>query len=158
MADLNGDGVINTTDQNLVLSNWGTTSPGNRQAGDTNADGNVDNDDLALITTNFGAGVGSTTLHTPSNYSAKLPFSGAALSTIAFQGLRLDETTGLIDNRYRVYDPRLQRYLQPDPLGYPDGLNRYAAYHVLRRGVDPNGQEYIPIRASGVFSGSIRTP
>ena len=37
-----------------------------------------------------------------------------------------DEETGLYYNDNRYYDPRLGRYLSPDPLGMPDGPNRYA--------------------------------
>jgi len=59
--------------------------------------------------------------------------------TIGFQGLRHHAATNTIDNRYRLYIPELQRFGQRDPLGYPDGMNSYAAYHVLHGGVDPNG-------------------
>ncbi|MEM1355639.1 MAG: hypothetical protein AAGH88_12235, partial [Planctomycetota bacterium] len=38
-----------------------------------------------------------------------------------------------------VYDPGAGRFLQRDPSGYPDGANAYAAYHVMRGGVDPSG-------------------
>jgi RHS repeat-associated protein len=58
-----------------------------------------------------------------------------------FQGLRLDLETGLICNRSRLLDPLTGRFVQNDPLGYPDGLNRYAAYHVMYGGVDPMGLE-----------------
>ncbi|HLL30427.1 MAG TPA: RHS repeat-associated core domain-containing protein [Allosphingosinicella sp.] len=32
----------------------------------------------------------------------------------------------LLYYRARIYDPRLGRFLQPDPIGYDDGMNRYA--------------------------------
>jgi len=44
-----------------------------------------------------------------------------------------------IHQRARDYAPWLGRFLQTDPLGYPDGLNSYAAYHVMWGGVDPMG-------------------
>jgi RHS repeat-associated protein len=34
--------------------------------------------------------------------------------------------TGLYYMRARLYDPKLGRFLQPDPIGYGDGLNMYA--------------------------------
>ena len=48
-----------------------------------------------------------------------------------FQGLRTDAETGLIQNRHRVLHPLLGRFLQRDPLGYPDGMNAYAALHII---------------------------
>ena len=44
------------------------------------------------------------------------------------QGLRLDEAAGLYDNRWRMYDPKLGRFTSQDPMGYIDGMSRYAAY------------------------------
>ena len=56
-----------------------------------------------------------------------------------FQGLRHDEESGLIENRRRMLDPTTGRFVQRDPVGYPDGMNAYAAYHVMYGGVDPSG-------------------
>ena len=64
-----------------------------------------------------------------------------ALCTIGFQGLMHDEVTGNICQRAREYSVRLGRFMQRDPLGYPDGMNTYAAYHVMYGGVDPTGLE-----------------
>jgi RHS repeat-associated protein len=51
-------------------------------------------------------------------------------STIAYHlrwpGHRFDEDTGLHYNRYRDYDPKLGRYIEPDPLGHAGGINLYA--------------------------------
>lgn len=41
----------------------------------------------------------------------------------------------------RLYDLLTGRFMQRDPLGYPDGLNAYAAYHVMWGGVDPMGMQ-----------------
>ena len=57
-----------------------------------------------------------------------------------FQGLLHVEEVGLIENRNRMLDPLTGRFLERDPLGYPDGMNAYAAYHVLWGGLDPSGQ------------------
>jgi RHS repeat-associated protein len=47
-----------------------------------------------------------------------------------FTGQRWDQSTGLYDYRSRFYDPKLGRFIGPDPivpnLGNPQDLNRYA--------------------------------
>ena len=40
-------------------------------------------------------------------------------------GQYFDAETGLHDNWHRTYNPSTGHYLQPDPLGYPDGPNPY---------------------------------
>ena len=45
---------------------------------------------------------------------------------LRFAGHFEDEHTGLFYNRFRDYDPRLGRYLQPDPIGIAGGENLYA--------------------------------
>jgi len=42
-----------------------------------------------------------------------------------FTGRRLDDETGLYYYRARYYKPDISRFLQPDPIGYDDGLNMY---------------------------------
>ena len=43
-----------------------------------------------------------------------------------FTARRLDPETGLYYYRARIYSPALGRFLQPDPIGYADGMNMYA--------------------------------
>jgi len=50
--------------------------------------------------------------------------AGAEMN-IRLPGQFADLETGLHDNWHRTYDPRSGRYLQPDPLGYPDGPDAY---------------------------------
>lgn len=45
---------------------------------------------------------------------------------LRFAGHLYDADLGLHYNRFRDYDPRLGRYLQPDPLGVRGGVNLYA--------------------------------
>jgi RHS repeat-associated protein len=51
---------------------------------------------------------------------------------LSLPGQYRDAETGLHDNWHRTYDPKAGRYLQPDPLGYPDGPDPY-----LYAGGDP---------------------
>jgi len=76
-------------------------------------------------------------------------FSGSASTSSydndrGFQGLMHDNESGLIYNRARMLDPLTGRFLQRDPLAYPDGMNTYAAYHVMYGGVDPSGTNGVP--------------
>ncbi|MGD9681613.1 MAG: RHS repeat-associated core domain-containing protein [Candidatus Obscuribacterales bacterium] len=43
-----------------------------------------------------------------------------------FTGQRYDSETGLYHYKARYYDPTTGRFLQPDPVGYKDGLHLYA--------------------------------
>ncbi len=55
-ADVNGDGLVNFTDLNAVLTSFGETGVG--LPGDTNGDGVVDFTDLNNVLTNFGEDCG----------------------------------------------------------------------------------------------------
>ncbi len=61
-------------------------------------------------------------------------------------GQYYDAETGLHDNLHRSYNPATGRYLQPDPLGYPDGPDAYlyAGGDPINR-VDPKGLYEIDI-------------
>jgi RHS repeat-associated protein len=67
--------------------------------------------------------------------------TGALTLDARFPGQWYQLETGLHYNWHRHYDPTLGRYTQPDPLGMPDGPNRYAyARNNPVMNVDPDGQ------------------
>jgi hypothetical protein len=55
-GDLNGDGVVDFTDLNIVLGAFGSTGVPGMTEGDVNGDGVVDFTDLNIVLGNFGAG------------------------------------------------------------------------------------------------------
>jgi RHS repeat-associated protein len=58
---------------------------------------------------------GERRVHSPSGGEVHLPFG--------FMGQYRDEESGLFYNHFRYYDPRLGRYISPDPLGIFTGMN-----------------------------------
>ncbi|MFJ7316236.1 RHS repeat-associated core domain-containing protein, partial [Pseudomonas sp. NPDC098747] len=58
---------------------------------------------------------------------------------LRFQGQYFDEESGLHYNRHRYYDPRLGRYLTPDPIKLAGGLNSYQYVPNPTGWVDPLG-------------------
>ncbi|MDH2081685.1 RHS repeat-associated core domain-containing protein, partial [Pseudomonas atacamensis] len=56
-----------------------------------------------------------------------------------FQGQYFDVESGLHYNRHRYYDPRLGRYLTPDPVKLAGGLNQYQYVPNPTGWVDPLG-------------------
>ena len=66
--------------------------------------------------------------------------SGTASLNLRYPGQWLELETGLFSNWHRHYDPSTGRYIQPDPLGMPDGPSRwtYASSSPLMN-IDPEG-------------------
>jgi RHS repeat-associated protein len=58
---------------------------------------------------------------------------------LRFQGQYFDVESGLHYNRHRYYDPRLGRYLTPDPVKLAGGLNQYQYVPNPTGWVDPLG-------------------
>uniref|UniRef100_UPI00313BA93B RHS repeat domain-containing protein n=1 Tax=Pseudomonas sp. TH49 TaxID=2796413 RepID=UPI00313BA93B len=58
---------------------------------------------------------------------------------LRFQGQYFDAESGLHYNRHRYYDPRLGRYLTPDPIKLAGGLNQYRYVPNPTGWVDPLG-------------------
>ncbi len=68
--------------------------------------------------------------------------TGPASLDYRFHGQWFQLESGLVYNWHRHYEPTTGRYLQPDPLGMPDGPSRWA--YVLNSpmmGVDRTGQQ-----------------
>ena len=61
-------------------------------------------------------------------------------TAFGFQGQRFDSEMGLYFMKARYYDPKLGRFLQPEPVGYQNGLNLYKfAYNNPNNFKDPLG-------------------
>ncbi|WP_146662734.1 RHS repeat-associated core domain-containing protein [Anaerohalosphaera lusitana] len=73
---------------------------------------------------------GVTTIHSPVNGiwgdGDDVTLSSSAYGNpYMYTGRRYDPETGLYYYRARMYSPTLGRFLQPDPIGYADGMNMY---------------------------------
>ena len=124
MAELDADGVV--AKQYLALDDGGRSVP----VALLGRHGSV----LAIHVEHRGAPVAMTDAARRLVWRAQVAPSGLAAVVVSPGGpelhLRLpgqhaDPETGLHDNWHRSYDPRRGRYLQPDPLGYPDGDDPY---------------------------------
>lgn len=78
-------------------------------------------------------------------YGEAWSITGTASLDLRLPGQWFQAESGLHYNWHRTYDPKSGRYLQPDPLGMPDGPNRwwYAKNSPLMY-ADPEGQ-FVPI-------------
>ncbi|MFM2045244.1 MAG: hypothetical protein RLY86_3820 [Pseudomonadota bacterium] len=73
------------------------------------------------------------------------PQAGAAGPAFRYAGMRYDPEIALYHTPNRAYDPVDGRWMQLDPIGIEDGLNRYAyVRNSPLMGVDPTGLECIP--------------
>jgi RHS repeat-associated protein len=82
------------------------------------------------------------------NENGQLVIDSSVGNPWRFKGKRIDQEIGLIYFGYRYYDPKLGRWLSPDPMGTIDGPNlyaftrnnpmRYVDYFGLHSEIDPN--------------------
>jgi len=144
-ADFDDDGDVDSTDQTIQSTNWGTGTT--LEEGDANGDGTVGLLDLGMLTDELGEAVPADDplVMQPHMESYRNQYHGVAfgiisLCDIGHQGLMHDKETGLIYNRRRMLHPRLARFMQRDPIGYVDGMS---LYEYVRSGpvvrVDPLG-------------------
>lgn len=70
--------------------------------------------------------------------------TGPAALDYRFPGQWFQLETGLAYNWHRHYDPTTGRFLQPDPLGMPDGPSRWAYVGNSPLSVDPRGLQAGP--------------
>ncbi len=164
-GDADGDRLVNLLDLDIFGSNWNKYVSGGASEGDFDNSGYVDLIDLDILGSNWLQGDyhleeryeydiyggrralrsanaldhGSIPIETSQAISGDNPL---AVNPFGYQG-RPHDTGGLIDFRYRTMDPELGRFMQRDPMGYPDGMNSYAAYMGMRGGVDPSGTRWV---------------
>ena len=158
-ADLNGDGRVDSLDLDIFDHEYYGSLGDAAQPGDLDADGDADLDDRNRLSNALGWNHDHDPhLLTPRTRSARVEAASGAggvqqpygLCRIGHQGLAHDEETGsgggggLIHNRARTRSPQLGRFLQRDPLGYVDGMNVYAGYHILSGHLDPTGMALRP--------------
>jgi len=88
-------------------------------------------------------------------YGEAYTLTGPASLDLRFPGQWFQAESGLHYNWHRQYDPKLGRYLEPDPLGMPDGSNRwwYAKNSPLME-VDPEGTNVL----GGIIGGAVGGP
>jgi len=87
------------------------------------------------------------------------PNSGV-VNNFRFAGQYYDEETGLHYNYHRYYDPKIGRYLTPDPIGLEGGINLYAyVFNNPINKIDPLGlQQYNAANAYRLLHQGYSTP
>lgn len=103
--------------------------------------GNLNQQATALfqVTTNLAGTVYYTATPAPHTAPTVLARSGVGCSFL-FHGQYYDYDSGLIYLRSRFYDPFSGMFFQPDPLGYEQSVNHYAAFNNNPASVrDPTG-------------------
>jgi RHS repeat-associated protein len=88
---------------------------------------------IVAFTNNAGAGLGS------NKYTPDGDLSSLAGSRFGYTGQAWLASLSLYYYKARMYSPRLASFVQPDPIGYGDGLNMYA--YDLERALAQRGGE-----------------
>jgi RHS repeat-associated protein len=191
LADLTGDGLVNLADLLALAGKWLLTrgETGYDSAYDLSPDGRIDNGDTDVLSAHWQEaaaalpvfyyhfdGLGSVVAlsdaagnvvetYAYDAYGRSQPTGPATGNPYRFAGYHFDPETGLYFCRARSYNPAIGRFLQPDPLGYADGINwhLYCGNNPILF-VDPLGLCYKPTAgewvggiASGVGQGLLNT-
>ena len=96
--------------------------------------------DIVFTNTDLALPPGTVLFDEATNTAAASVGRSVVGSPFLFHGQYFDYETGLLYLRARFYDPFSGMFLEPDPLGYQDSVNHYAAFAnnpVSRR--DPSG-------------------
>jgi RHS repeat-associated protein len=159
VAEVNEQGQISS--QYLYLNEGQAATPIAKLESKHNLDNNTGNERTLYIHTDYRAtplamtdatkrvvwhsdltpwGLQKTALNTKPSIDSNTSMKLEAMLNIRLPGQYYDAETGLHDNLHRTYNPNTGRYLQPDPLGYPDGPDAYlyAAGDPINK-VDPLG-------------------
>lgn len=145
-GDFNLNGTVDLLEKFSAAS---MSSGASFTQGDADGDGDVDAADVAVVDAwgNFGA----TDRPTAARVILATGTTGLGLNDVGHQGLFHGGAIGLglVYNRARMLHTTLGRFVQRDPLGYVDGLSRYAAYQVFREGMDPSGLAFVAFDGTG---------
>jgi len=137
-GDADGDYDVDTADETLITSIKNSTDPYNILA-DLNLDGAVTQADLNVLG-NYTGALGGRGVLTASNGSATTG------NDIGYAGYTWNDERAQWHVRHREYDPKLGRWLTPDPFTYVSGYNWFeyvATRPLLMR--DPSGLQPVPV-------------
>ena len=137
-ADTDGSDFVDSQDLNAIVAHWHSHTGNGIASGDLNQDGYVDEADYDLLLTLWQQPTSSPDTwgvvqrEVYNSYGLAQTYNGSWVSGDNFvnmeflnNGMMLDPATGLNIDRNRIYSPSMQRFVQPDPTGYPNGMDNF---------------------------------
>jgi len=140
-GDVDGSGVVDTTDKNAINAQIGKTYgvSGYTALLDVDLDGDVDINDWNIANGQFGMNLG----HGVLSFDVTSANGG---NRIGYAGYAWDNVPSKYHVRHRVYDPVRGRWSRRDPSGYVDSPTLYAYVgNEAMSAIDPVGQAKIKI-------------